>query len=77
MENSDKLAIDLSEIDIFLATEMCSNFYVLFNKNIDKVLIPQLGESFSEVEIEDLLPLNLNSYDFLKLLNILKTHLLD
>ncbi len=77
MSNLEFLRRDLSEVGIILDTEKYSNFYTLMNKHTDDVLIPQLNSRFSEIDIEDLLPLNLNAYDFLKLLNILNKYLLD
>lgn len=77
MSNLEFLRRDLSEVGILLDTEKYSNFYTLMNKHTDDVLIPQLNSRFSEIDIEDLLPLYLNAYDFLKLLNILNKYLLD
>lgn len=77
MSNLELLRRDLSEVGILLDTEKYSNFYTLMNNHTDDVLIPQLNSRFSEIDIEDLLPLNLNAYDFLKLLNILNKYLLD
>lgn len=77
MSNLELLRRDLSEVGILLDTEKYSNFYTLMNKHTDDVLIPQLNSRFSEIDIEDLLPLYLNAYDFLKLLNILNKYLLD
>lgn len=77
MSNLEFLRRDLSELGILLDTEKYSNFYTLMNKHTDDVLIPQLNSRFSEIDIEDLLPLYLNAYDFLKLLNILNKYLLD